>query len=193
MVVKRNQRRLYEDLELFFRRAAIVADAEHWDRVQTLSQGHGRIARWTLERREGLCGERSWPGAAQVMRRTCERTIVVTGESSCEVTSGMSDLTPTHAGAAHLACLWRGHWTSDNRDQYVRDGTLGEEGGPAHTGSTAHALATWRNGIRTRAPRGLAHECGCRACLCRIGTACPRSCCGRPIWDLYLTLHDPRS
>ena len=29
----------------------------------------------------------------------------------------------------------------------MRDVTLGEDAGQAHTGSTAHALAAWRNGI----------------------------------------------
>ncbi len=147
MVVKRNQRRLYEDLELFFRIPAIAADAEHWDRVQTVSKGHGRIERRTLESSTGLCADLAWPGVAQVMRRTCERTIVATGEYSIEVTYGMSDLTLAQAGAAELETIWRGHWTIENRDHYVRDVTLGEDAGQAHTGSRAHALAAWRNGI----------------------------------------------
>src|SRR5713101_7427957 len=45
MVVKRNQRRLFEALELFFRLPPIAADAEHWDRMQTISKRHGRIER----------------------------------------------------------------------------------------------------------------------------------------------------
>jgi predicted transposase YbfD/YdcC len=147
MVVKRNQRRLYEDLELFFGLPPIVADAEYWDRVQTISKGHGRIERRTLESSSGLCAYLSWPGVAQVLRRTCERTIVATGEYSCEVSYGLTDLAPTQAGATQLECVWRGHWTIENCDHYVRDVTLGEDAGQAHTGSTAHALATWRNGI----------------------------------------------
>lgn len=147
MVVKRNQRRLYEDLELFFRLPPIVADAEHWDRVQIISKGHGRLERRTLESSSGLCGYLDWPGVAQVMRRTCERTIVATGEYSCEVSYGLTDLRPLQAGAGQLEWLWRGHWTIENRDHYVRDVTLGEDAGQAHTGSTAQALAAWRNGI----------------------------------------------
>jgi predicted transposase YbfD/YdcC len=139
MVVKRNQRR--------FRLPAIVADAEEWDRVQTLSKGHGRIERRTLESSTGLCAYLEWPGVAQVLRRRCERTIVATGEYSCEVTYGLTDLTPAQAGAAQLECMWRGHWTIENCDHYVRDVTLGEDAGQAHTGSTAHALAAWRNGM----------------------------------------------
>lgn len=147
MMVKRNQRRLYEDLELFFRLPPVVADEEHWDRVQTISKGHGRIERRTLESSSGLCAYLVWPGVAQVVRRRCERTIVATGEYSCEVSYGLTDLAPAQAGAAQLECLWRGHWTIENCDHYVRDVTLGEDAGQAHTGSTAQALAAWRNGI----------------------------------------------
>jgi predicted transposase YbfD/YdcC len=149
MVVKRNQRRLYADLELFFRLPPIVADGEVWDRVQTIGKGHGRIERRSLESSSssGLCAYLNWPGVAQVVRRRCERTIVATGEYSCEVSYGLTDLAPAQAGAAQLEGLWRGHWTIENCDHYVRDVTLGEDAGQAHTGSTAHALAAWRNGI----------------------------------------------
>jgi predicted transposase YbfD/YdcC len=147
MVVKRNQRRLFEALELFFRLAPIAADTEHWDRVQTISKGHGRIERRTLECSDGLCAYLDWPGVAQVLRRTCERTIVATGEYSCEVTYGLTDLAPAQGCAAQLECVWRGHWTIENCNHYVRDVTMGEDAGQAHTGSTAQALAAWRNGI----------------------------------------------
>jgi hypothetical protein len=83
MMVKRKERRLYEDLELFFRLPPIVADAEEWERVHTISKGHGRIERRTLESSTGLCAYLEWPGVAQVLRRRCERTSVATGEYSC--------------------------------------------------------------------------------------------------------------
>jgi predicted transposase YbfD/YdcC len=49
MVVKRNQRRLYDDLALFFQLPAIAADHEQSDRVQTVTKGHGRLETRTLE------------------------------------------------------------------------------------------------------------------------------------------------
>ena len=49
MVVKRNQRRLYEKLTLFFELPAIRADQEQGDRVQTVTKGHGRRETRTLE------------------------------------------------------------------------------------------------------------------------------------------------
>ncbi len=63
------------------------------------------------------------------------------------MTYGLTDLMPAQAGAPQLEALWRGHWTIENRAHYVRDVTLGEDQGRAHTGSTAHALAAWRNGV----------------------------------------------
>jgi len=43
--------------------------------------------------------------------------------------------------------LWRGHWTIENRDHYVRDQTLGEDRCQLHTGNAAQALAALRNGV----------------------------------------------
>ena len=47
--------------------------------------------------------------------------------------------------AAELERLWRGHWVIENRVHYVRDVTLGEDGGQAYRGNTPHALAILRN------------------------------------------------
>jgi predicted transposase YbfD/YdcC len=49
MVVKRNQRRLYDELALFFQLPAIAADHEQSDRVQTVTKRHGRLETRTLE------------------------------------------------------------------------------------------------------------------------------------------------
>ncbi len=53
-MVKRNQRQLWEDLELLFRIPAIPADREVWDCVTTVTKGHGRIETRTLECGTGL-------------------------------------------------------------------------------------------------------------------------------------------
>jgi hypothetical protein len=54
LMVKRNQRQLWEDLELLFRIPAIPADQEVWDGVTTVTKGHGRIETRTLECGTGL-------------------------------------------------------------------------------------------------------------------------------------------
>lgn len=147
MVVKRNQPLLYQALEHWFAIPTLPADAAQEDQVRTISKGHGRLEIRTLECSTGLDTYLSWPGVRQIIRRTCVRTVLKTGKTSREVTYGVTDLTPLQAGAAQLEQLWRAHWTIENRSYYVRDVTLGEDDGQAHTGSTAHALAALRNGV----------------------------------------------
>jgi hypothetical protein len=147
MVVKRNQRRLYEDLTLFFQLPAIPADQEQADRVTTISKGHRRLETRTLECSTAGADYMRWPGIGQILRRTCERVVLKTGKRSVEVSYGLTNLTPDAAGARQLEALWRGHWTIENRKQYVRDVTLGEDQSQAYRGNTPHALAALRNGL----------------------------------------------
>ena len=147
MVVKRNQRRLYDDLALFFQLPAIAADHEQSDRVQTVTKRHGRLETRTLECSTAGADYLVWPGIAQIMRRTCERTVVKTGKHSVEVSYGLTNLGSDEAQAEQLEALWRGHWTIENRKHYVRDVTLGEDQGQAYCGSTPQALASVRNAL----------------------------------------------
>jgi predicted transposase YbfD/YdcC len=147
MMVKQNQRRLAADIEQFFALPAIAADKEQWERVQTVSKGHGRLEQRVLECGTGVWQEWNWPDVAQIIRRTCTRVKLTSGEVTTAISYGLTDLPPSKAGAAELEALWRGHWTIENRSHHVRDVTLGEDAGQAYTGNTAHALAAWRNGI----------------------------------------------
>ena len=147
MVVKRNQRRLYDDLALFFQLPAITADHEQSDRVQTVTKRHGRLETRTLECSTAGADYLVWPGIAQIMRRTCERTVVKTGKHSVEVSYGLTNLGSDEAQAEQLEALWRGHWTIENRKHYVRDVTLCEDHGQAYCESTPQALASLRNAL----------------------------------------------
>jgi predicted transposase YbfD/YdcC len=147
MVVKRNQRRLYDDLRLFFQLSAIVADHEQSDRVQTVTKGHGRLETRTLECSTAGADYLVWPGMAQIVRRTGERTVLKTGKHSVEVSYGVTNLGSDEARAADLEALWRGHAPIENRKHYVRDVTLGEDHGQAYCGSTPQALASLRNAL----------------------------------------------
>lgn len=147
MMVKQNQRTLAADIEQFFKLPPIAADQEHWERSQTVSKGHGRIELRVLECGTAVWQDWNWPDVAQIIRRTCTRIKLASGEVTRAVSYGVTDLPPTKAGAVELEALWRGHWTIENCSHHVRDVTLGEDAGQAHTGNTAHALAAWRNGI----------------------------------------------
>jgi predicted transposase YbfD/YdcC len=148
MIVKKNQAALYEYLDMLFRLPAQPADREVWETLgPTTEKGHGR-----LETRRLTCGNAhiediDWPDVQQVVRRECERLVLKTGTRSTEVTYGLVSMTPQEAGAVVIERVWRGHWTIENQQHYVRDVTFGEDAGHAAQGTTAHALAALRNGL----------------------------------------------
>jgi predicted transposase YbfD/YdcC len=147
MMVKANQPQLRDDLALFFTLPAIVADQEHWDRVETVSYGHGRCETRTLEVTTGDCAYLGWPGATHLCRRTCTRYTYTTGKQTRTVTYGLTNLPPKETSAALLEALWRGHWVIESGSHYVRDVTLGEDRNHMRTGHAPHALAALRNGL----------------------------------------------
>jgi predicted transposase YbfD/YdcC len=150
MIVKKNQAALYEYLDLLFTLPAHPADHEVWDSLGPISEkGHGR-----LETRQLICGNAhiedvDWPDVQQVVRRECERIVLKSGKRSTEVSYGLVSMPPEEAGAAVIEKLWRGHWTIENQVHHVRDVTFAEDAGHAARGTTAHTLATLRNGLLT--------------------------------------------
>ena len=82
-----------------------------------------------------------------MVHRACERIELKSGKLTREVSFGLTSLAPEAADAAVVEALWRGHWTIENRLQYVRDVTFGEDGGHAAAGTTAHVMASVRNAL----------------------------------------------
>ena len=149
MIVKANQPTLYAAIDLVFRLPPPPRAEHHCDQVTTISKGHGRLETRTLERTCALNGYLDWPGVGQVLRRTCQRIRLKTGEVSEEVTYGITSLGWQEAGAAQVEALWRGHWGIANKVHYVRDVTLGEDAGQVRVGQAPQALAALRNGLLT--------------------------------------------
>ena len=147
MIVKANQPHLRNDLALVFELPAIVADQERWDRVCTITRGHGRLETRTLECITADFAWLGWPGATSIVRRTCEREVLRTGKSTRTVTYGITNLPVAETSAAVLERLWRGHWTIESRSHYVRDVTLGEDRNHMHSGQAAETQAALRNGL----------------------------------------------
>jgi predicted transposase YbfD/YdcC len=146
MVVKRNQRQLYDELTWFFDTPPLPCDRP-WRTERTVNKGHGR-----LEVREVTCPDDlddylHWPGVQQVLRRVCERVTLKTGTVTQAVTYAMTSLRAVAGTPRVLAALWRGHWTIENRRHYVRDVTLGEDACQVHTGHAPQALAALRNAV----------------------------------------------
>ena len=131
MVIKENQPEAYPAIALLFAEPPEGVTAAE-SVVRTINKGHGRLEWRTLEASAALADWLRWPGGRQVLRRTCRRVIVATGEVSEEVTYGITSLSAQQANAAVLERLWRGHWTIENRVHYPRDVTLGEDAGQAY-------------------------------------------------------------
>ncbi|MBU1750141.1 MAG: hypothetical protein KKA73_20850 [Chloroflexi bacterium] len=80
-----------------------------------------------------------------MLRRTCRRVQLKTGLAETETTYGLTSLSPARVQLQHVEffstghCVWRGHWTIENRDHYVRDVTLGEDQCRIHTGVAPQA------------------------------------------------------
>ncbi len=182
MVVKRNRRQLYDELTWFFDTPPLPCDPP-WRSATTVNKGHGRLETRWLTCTDDLDGYLSWPGVQQVLRRECERVILKTGEVTRAVTYALTSLTADEVTAEELAALWRGHWTIENRQHYVRDVTLGEDACQMHVGQAPQALAALRNALIRLLRRagwrniaaGLRHySTSVHDALQFIGAPCPR-------------------
>ena len=149
MVVKENQPALYAAIRLVFELPPPQEAEHHLDQVTTVGKGHGRLETRTLERTCAVNGYVDWPEVGQVLRRTCQRIKLTTGEVSEEVTYGVTSLDWQEADASKVEALWRGHWGIENKVHYVRDVTFGEDASRIHVGHAPQALAALRNGLLT--------------------------------------------
>lgn len=150
MMVKANQPQLDTDIAWFFELSAIAADQESWDRVETVSKGNGRFEARTLECISSDYTYLDWPGAIQLIRRTCERHRYRTGKTTrTVVTYGITNLPLAESSAALLETLWCGHRTIESRSHDVRDVTLGEDANHMQTGHAPQALGALCNGLLT--------------------------------------------
>lgn len=160
MGVKANQGELYAATEELFADADLADPpwlAHEWEanyRCYTkVEKGHGRLETRTLESspalreymqaQDGL----NWPGGQQVMRRTCQRIIISSGQITEQVKYGVTSLSWEQADAQELERLWRGHWTIENRVHHVRDATMGEDANQMWVGNAPQVLAAIRNAL----------------------------------------------
>ena len=85
------------------------------------------------------------------MRQVCriERTRLLRGVETREVSYAITSLRPEKATARDLLAIWRGHWRIENRLHRVRDVTFAEDACRVTTGSAPQVLAALRNAIVT--------------------------------------------
>lgn len=147
MVVKANQPELHAAIDRLFTDPPLPGATDWAEVATTTAKGHGRLETRTLERSAALCGYLDWPSVGQVLRRTCRRVILTTGEVQEEATYGITSLPPARASAAVVEGFWRGHWAIEHRVHRVRDATMGEDASQVRVGHAPHALAALRNGV----------------------------------------------
>jgi predicted transposase YbfD/YdcC len=147
MSVKGNQPTLHEAVERLFATPAGRRFQPAQDRFVSVEKGHGRLEQRVLESSTLLNNYLDWPGVAQVLRRTCHRTLLKRGQVGQETTYFITSLPPEEANAEALAGLLRGHWTIENKVHHVRDATMREDACTVRTGTAAQALAALRNGV----------------------------------------------
>lgn len=111
--------------------------------VTRRDKGHGRTERRTLTSTTALNGYLDWPGLKQVFK--VERRRTVRGQTTREVSYGITSLPRERADAAKLLTLVRDHWGIENRLFHVRDVTFGEDACRVRSGSAPHILSGLRN------------------------------------------------
>lgn len=146
MVVKANHPDLYEDIRLLFAEPYWGVEDDRLS-YTSVNKGHGRCEQRTLTSSAQLRDYLDWPGVEQVAQRICQRQRHPWLPATREVTYAITDLSRTQASAAQLEGLWRGHWSIENRNHYVRDETLGEDRCQVFAGHAAPALAALRSAI----------------------------------------------
>ena len=115
------------------------------ERVHTsMDKGHGRLEKRTVRTTTILTLRQKWPGLAQGLEITRERT--VQGKTTVEVEYAMTSLKPEQADAKRLSEL-REHWGIENGLHYVRDMTLAEDACRVRKGAAPQVLAALRNAV----------------------------------------------
>jgi predicted transposase YbfD/YdcC len=151
MAVKRNQPSLYEAIELAFSALPPInqEEAAFWQHQTyiTHDKQHGRLEKRTLESTTALNDYLGWPGVAQVLRRTCQRTHIKSGKMTTHVRYAVTSLSREMVLLAQIEAVWRRHWTIENQLHYVRDVSFGEDQCQIHFGNAPQALAALRNAI----------------------------------------------
>jgi predicted transposase YbfD/YdcC len=151
LAVKRNQPSLYEAIDLAFAALPPInqEEAAFWQHqtYTTLDKAHGRLEKRTLESTTALNDYLEWPGVAQVLRRTCQRTLIKSGKMTTRVRYAVTTLSRTMVSLAQIESVWRRHWTIENQLHYVRDVSFGEDQCQIHCGNAPQALAALRNAI----------------------------------------------
>lgn len=160
MIVKDNQPKLKEDIELVF---TLPPAGDRQESVRTVDIGHGRIETRNLTTSEALVGYSDWPGMAQVFEVGRHVIIKKTGKERAEVVYGVTSLRPEQADPGRLLELVRGHWCIENKSHWVRDVTFDEDRSQVRSGNIPQLMTALRN-TAIGLLRGAGHTNIAKAC-----------------------------
>ncbi len=141
VMVKRNQKSLYEDVELCFEPPA---PGMNYRCAETFNVHGNRIERRRLWATDVLKNYLDWPGHTQVLKVESWRTIK--GKTTRKVRYAITSLAPG-VSADRLLGLVRDHWLIENGLHYVKDVSMGEDASRVRTGSAPQVMAALRNTV----------------------------------------------
>jgi predicted transposase YbfD/YdcC len=132
--VKENQPTVYHAIEQLFNPPPPIPGfgqvATDFERVQTVSKGHGRLEIRTLETSAMLNDYLDWPSVGLVYRLERQFNWRRRGKiykTSCEVEYGLTSLTRPAASPARVLAVRRAHWLVETGLHYRRDVTFHED------------------------------------------------------------------
>jgi len=148
-LVKGNQPRLFEDLQVLFapltppKRAGEGVLQLPEQHAQNREKGHGRLDIRSIRVSCELKGYCDWPGLEQVFE--IRRCWLSKGQWHEAVRYGVTSLPAAIAIPERLLKLKRGHWTIENSLHYVKDVTMGEDKSMIHCDNGPKIMAALRN------------------------------------------------
>lgn len=142
MIVKENQKQLYDDISIVF---DANANANEIETVEQTNIGHGRIETRKLSTSSILSSYLDWPGVEQVFRLERYTYFKKSGKERHNVVYGITSLPHAEFKAEDLLGISRGHWSIENRSHWVRDVTFDEDRSQVRSGNIAQLMACFRN------------------------------------------------
>lgn len=149
LVVKGNQEKLQEDLELFFENPPFKVGIESY---QALEKSKGRIEKRMLWMSKDLTDYLNWPGLTHVFKVRRDRSDKQ-GKTT-EIIYGVASLPDQYSKIQNLAQYLRGHWSIENNLHRVRDVSFHEDQSTIRTGKAPQVMAILRNLVISVFQRG---------------------------------------
>ena len=146
MRVKENQPQLWEALRLWFEQPDPLPETQ---RHHSVVKGHGRLVYYTIWTTEALTPylqtELGWTTVRQAgcILRTCRD--LATGAITRERHYVITNLPSALAAPQQLLAYWRHHWDNENKVNWVRDVTFGEDRARIRKGGAPIVLALLRS------------------------------------------------